>query len=89
MIVLDQLSDTQRKVLRELARAPNYTDPMGGNGRAPMLSACHALVRKGVLYSHRTGHFGVLSEYRGLADEALATWREIRKQAKEQSDGTR
>ena len=82
MIEIDDLSDTQRKVLRELARQAMPIDvPMGGNGRGPILSACRALVRKGVLRSHNTGRFTLVEGYRDMAKAELARWGELRKSA--------
>ena len=82
MIEIDDLSDTQRRVLREMAReAMPINVPMGGHGRGPILSACRALVRKGVLHSYHTGTYTLNGEYRDMAKAELARWRELRKSA--------
>lgn len=82
MIDIDDLSDTQRRVLRELAREAMPTNvPMGGHGRGPILSACRALVRKGVLRSHYTGRYTLNEEYSEMALAELARWKELRKSA--------
>ena len=80
MIDIDDLSDTQRRVLRELAReAMPINVPMGGHGRGPILSACRALVRKGVLRSYHTGKYTLNDEYRDMAKAELARRKELRK----------
>lgn len=83
MVEIESLSDTQRKVLRMLARVPNMMDGLAGNGRGPILSAARALERKGVLRSYRTSHYAVVSEYHEMARVELARWIELRNAAKE------
>jgi hypothetical protein len=77
VIDIDDLSDTQRRALREIAReAMPINVPMGGHGRGPILSACRALVRRGVLRSHLTGRYTLVDDYREMAKLELARWRE-------------
>lgn len=71
MIRIDDLSDTQRKVLRLLAREPNMMGGLGGHGRGPILSAARALERKGVIRSYQTSHYVVVNEYRDMARAEL------------------
>lgn len=84
MIDVDSLSDTQRRALRELARVPNYGTPMGGHKRGPILSACRALVRKGVLRQcQATSSYAIADKYTDMAAAELARWRELQKQTRE------
>lgn len=71
MAQIDELSETQRKVLRLLAREPNMMGGLGGNGRGPVLSAARALERRGVIRSYRTSHYVVVNEYRDMARAEL------------------
>jgi len=50
------LSPTQKRVLLRVSRCP-YDVQLAGYGRAPLLSAARALVRKGLLGSYQTGCF--------------------------------
>lgn len=69
------LTDTQRNVLRMLARAPNSMDNLGGNGRGPILSAARALERKGVVTRMACSTYAIKREYREAAAAELARWR--------------
>ena len=82
MIGIDELSDTQRKALRLLAREPNMMGGLGGNGRGPVLSAARALERKGVFRSYHTSHYVIVEAYRDMAREELRRFTEMRKAAK-------
>lgn len=58
------LSPTALKVMRYVYRRPNgkhgCTVQIGGHGRAPWLSACRSLVKRGLMHaSGRTGHYGL------------------------------
>lgn len=73
MIPIEELSTTQRKVLRLLAATPNQTGVLGGRGRAPLVSAARVLERKGViLRASRAGHLAVSGAYRDMAREELS-----------------
>lgn len=76
---MSDYSPTQRRVLRELARAPNYMDSMGGNARGPILSACRALMRKGVLRDLGGSRYVLEYQFRKDADDELARWRREQK----------
>jgi len=51
------MSPTQERVLRFLAAQSNNSGQIAGYGRAPWLSAAHALQRKGLVNSYRTGRY--------------------------------
>jgi hypothetical protein len=61
---MDILSETQIKVMRYIKR----NDPNGcsvqiaGNGRAPWLSACRSLAKRGMVTTWRSGYYK-LTEY--------------------------
>lgn len=67
-------SETQKKVLRYLARQPNGSGQIAGYGRAAELSASRALARRGLLGNSRTGHYFLTDEGRIIAAELLAKW---------------
>lgn len=72
-------SDTQRKVMRFVCRnALNKGSDVqiAGNGRGPWLSACRALVRKGMMKSWHSGKYGLTPEGQPVAEQMLAEWRE-------------
>ena len=83
--VLAGISPTQLRALRELARQPMPTceHPMAGYGRGPILSACRALVRRGLMWSYHTGKYGLTDEGVPIAREALRRWREQRQAEKD------
>ncbi len=64
------LSETAVKVMRYVRRNSPWagaTIQIAGNGRAPWLSSCRALVKRGYMHAgHRTGHYG-LTEAGGMA----------------------
>lgn len=67
-----ELSATQWLMIRVLSRAINngYVQ-VAGNGSAPRLSACRALVRRDFARTYRTGHYGLTDKGRELVDEAM------------------
>jgi hypothetical protein len=83
--MLAGVSPTQLRALRELARQPMPTCglPMAGYGRGPILSACRALVRRGFMWTYRTGSYGLTDAGVPLAREALRRWRAQRQAEKD------
>ena len=79
---MTEYSDTQRKVMRFVCRnALNKGSDVqiAGNGRGPWLSACRALVRKGLMHTRRSGKYGLTPEGQPIAEQFLAEWRETAK----------
>ena len=72
---LETLSPAQLKVLRILARAPNTSEQLSGNGMAPIVAAAKALVRKGVIGSGGGSSYFLLDHARVYAMEYLLRWR--------------
>lgn len=68
------LSETQRKVLRILARNSNWVQ-LSGNGMAPVLAGANALVRKGVIGRGDGSHYYICKHARQYALDILQTWR--------------
>lgn len=66
-----QLSDLQWKMIRYLSREILTSRQIAGYGAAPRISACRALVRRGLAYTYRTGHFGLTTEGKALIGEAM------------------
>jgi len=57
-----ELTDIQLKMLKHLYRrkqAGIIYVPIAGYGNAPYLSACRALVRKGLATTYKTGFFDI------------------------------
>jgi hypothetical protein len=54
---------------------------IAGNARGPWLSACRALVRKGLMRTWRTGHYALTDEGQPIAEALVAEWREAREAA--------
>ncbi|USN16358.1 hypothetical protein PLUTO_00420 [Luteibacter phage vB_LflM-Pluto] len=68
-----ELSTTQWKMIRFLSREPQRgSRQVAGYGAGPRLSACRALVRKGLAYAAtRTGYYGLTVEGEKLVDMAF------------------
>ena len=60
-----ELSDTQKKVLRILAKRQGEVQ-LAGHGRAAYLSAARALVRKGLARTWHTGKYATTEAGREL-----------------------
>ena len=70
MQALEQLSVTQQRVLKWIYREPNRCEvQVAGHGRAPLLSAARALVRKGLARTFNTGRYAATEAGRALVDE--------------------
>ena len=63
----EEMSPTQQRVFRFIMRRGNYHGQIAGHGRAPWLSAAHALIRKGFFVSFRTGEFVLTEQGRALS----------------------
>jgi len=68
------LSETQRKVLRILARDSNQVQ-LSGNGQAPVLAGANALVRKGLVGRGNASHYYLCNHARQYAMDILQAWR--------------
>ena len=57
-----KLTPTQVRMLKWMRNTPNGMRQVGGDGMAPYLQSCRALVRKGLLIEVHTSYFALTEE---------------------------
>ena len=67
-----ELSGRQASMLMWLRKHDDHIVQIAGYGRAPHLSIAHALVRRGLAFTFRTGCFSLTEEGEERADKLLA-----------------
>jgi len=69
------LTETQQRVMRFVYGRSSGTRmevQIAGHGRGPWLSACRALVRKGLMRTWHSGYYGLTDEGLPIAEELQA-----------------
>ena len=67
------LTETQKKVLHWVYKAPNHHKHIGGNGMAPYIVSARSLVKRGYLIEWRTAYFAMSKDGIARYENHLAT----------------